>query len=156
MKTNNLNGKQQGDESVKRFTSWVAEREAAKDWADYIRSGKLNRSEIAMECGFDRAAFRQNPTLRELLASTEKTLSEDGIFALQRVETEAADVDAERSDEAVMKRLMSAKGKTDQRLKAVEEQNAALRAEVKELRSQLEAYKMIEEHLATTGRFIRP
>ncbi|CAH2911780.1 MAG: hypothetical protein CPSOU_2059 [uncultured Paraburkholderia sp.] len=150
-KTENLNGKQQGEESAKRFASWITERNTAHDWDDYVRAGKLNRSEIAMECGFDRAAFRQNSNLAKLLDATEKQLADDGILSRPRGGYDAADAEAARTDEATVKRIMSTKGKVEQRLKAVEEQNAALRAEatalraeVAELKAQLAQYKMID------------
>jgi hypothetical protein len=51
---------------------------------------------------------------------------------------------------------MIAKNQADQRVKALEEQNATLRAEVYELREQLKRFKHLDEHLCRTGRLLRP
>ena len=38
--------------AVATFESWIAKRQRAGDWQDYIRVSKINRSEVAKECGF--------------------------------------------------------------------------------------------------------
>lgn len=148
----NLNGRQQGEKNLKRFTQWIRERRSVNDWSDYIRSGKLNRTEIASECGFDRAAFRQNPALGKLLSDTEEELNASGFF------TGPGDfpVSAENTTTVATKRLILATKNEEQRLKHLEEQNASLRAEVGVLRDKLTQYQMIDEHLAQTGRLLLP
>lgn len=51
-------------------------------------------------------------------------------------------------------RILSAKASAEKRVKSVEEQNAALKAENRDLREQLKKYKLLEEHLSTTGRLL--
>ena len=51
---------------------------------------------------------------------------------------------------------MAARNKAERRAKELEEQNAALRAEICDLRDQLIRYKHLEEHLCKTGRLLRP
>ena len=53
-----LSGQQLAKENILKFEAWTAERHAAGDWKDYVRGSKLNRSEIAMECGFGLSALR--------------------------------------------------------------------------------------------------
>ncbi|MBT9508197.1 hypothetical protein [Rhodoferax sp.] len=67
-------------QAVDRFNAWVADRDNATDWDDYLRAGKLNRSEIATECGFGRAALQQNPALSVALESVEARLIAQGIL----------------------------------------------------------------------------
>jgi hypothetical protein len=146
--------------AVDRFNAWVAERDSHVDWDDYLRAGKLNRSEIAAECGFGRAAWQQNPALSVALESVEARLVAQGILvtgdapidgpeALRANQTDAL---AEQS----MRRAMAAKGKAEHRVKALEEQNAALKAEVRDLKDQLRRNQMREDHLSRTGRMLNP
>lgn len=60
------NGAQRAAENVTLFQAWVAEREQQNDICDYIRGGKINRSEIAKELGFSRSVFSQNPTIKKM------------------------------------------------------------------------------------------
>jgi hypothetical protein len=50
--------------AVATFESWIAERQWAGDWQDYIRAGTINRSEVAKECGFPRSSWGSNPKPR--------------------------------------------------------------------------------------------
>ena len=55
-----------GNENFEKFRTWIAERNAQNDKIDYVRNGKLNRSEVAKELGFGRSVFAQNPAIKEL------------------------------------------------------------------------------------------
>jgi len=55
-----------------------------------------------------------------------------------------------------LRRAMNAKARAEQRVKALEEQNATLRAEVKSLRDQVRKLNFMDEHLAQSGRLLRP
>ena len=55
-----------GNENFEKFKTWIAERNAQNDKVDYVRNGKLNRSEVAKELGFGRSVFAQNPAVKEL------------------------------------------------------------------------------------------
>lgn len=79
-------GAQKGMEALGRFRDWIAERDRAGDWDDYLRGGKLSRTDIAAECLFGTPAFRQNPGIRDELAALEARLG------LQTV-SEAADTE---------------------------------------------------------------
>ena len=145
-----LSGRQIAAVNLGRFNEWVVEREAANDWADYIRGGKLNRTEVAAECGFGTPAFRQNPAIAQALQALEARLSDSCV--IKPVEVPPDEVTSHAAD----LRILSSKASAERRTKAVEEQNAALKAEVNDLKQKLKQYKFLDEHLATTGRMLRP
>jgi hypothetical protein len=144
-----MNGRDIGVHNLTLFNAWVTERQAAGDWAEYIRGDKLNRSEIAAECGFALSVLRQNPAIKNSLAELEERLKSQGVIT-----AEPQDVEPTKADMAVDRRIIAAKSKAESRVKALEEQNAALRAEVLKLREQLAQYRHIDEYLATTGRML--
>ena len=149
------NGREIGEANVGKFQKWVSEREAAGDWADYIRQGKLNRTEVAAECGFAKSVLRQNPAVKPALEALEARLYAAGILPPTKA-NKAPHSASEAASAAVDQRVVTINSRNEQRVKALEEQNAALRAELRELREQLKRYKMIDEHLAQTGRMVRP
>lgn len=147
-----LNGRDAAAVNVSRFEAWIAERESAKDWSDYVRGDKLNRSEVATECGFALSVLRQNPAVRSALEALESRLRDQGIL-----KASAPGATAKTNDPATLatdRRIMSAKSQADQRVKALEEQNAALRAENRELRDRLRQLEHVDAHLAATGRLL--
>jgi hypothetical protein len=140
--------------NLRRFNEWVLEREAAADWPDYIRGGKLNRTEAAAECGFGTSAFRQNPAIALTLQALEARLFVGTV--IKPAEASAQGPTNEATSHAADMRILSSKVSAERRTKAVEEQNAALKAEVNDLKQRLKQYKFLDEHLATTGRMLRP
>lgn len=146
-------------QAVRRFTEWVGERDRAGDWADYVRNGKLNRSELSKECGFGRAALQQNPGLASALAALEARLAEQGVLSASPLLVQNLTPDQQAhigaADEQV-RRSMAARATLEKRVKALEEQNAALRAENGELRERLRRTALAEVHLAETGRLLPP
>jgi hypothetical protein len=149
------NGQQLAAENLKRFESWSQEREAAGDWADYIRQGQLNRTEVAAECGFAKSVLRQNPAVKAALEALESRLRAEGALPPGKG-GKSPQAQAEAASASVERRIVTLNNRSEQRIKALEEQNAALRAEVLELREQLKRYQMIDDHLAQTGRMVRP
>lgn len=141
--------------SLQKFETWIEDRDATNDWADYIRGGKLNRTEVAQECGFGTPAFRQNPRIANALKALEDRLMASGVTARDKDSPMAT---SEATDAATVQaadlRILSAKASAEKRVKSVEEQNAALKAENRDLREQLKKYKLLEEHLSTTGRLL--
>lgn len=74
-------GQQIDASNAQRFNDWIAERGATNDWDDYIRHGKLNRSEIANECGFALSVVRQNPAVKAALEALEaRRLLDSGVI----------------------------------------------------------------------------
>lgn len=146
-------GQQIAATNVQRFNDWISERDAAADWQDYIRQGKLNRSEIANECGFALSVIRQNPAVKTALEALETRLLASGVLQpVKAASSPAIEAGTDATNQAVDKRIMQARAKAEQRVKALEEQNAALKAEVRNLRDQLKTYHHLDEHLCTTGR----
>lgn len=136
--------------NLQKFENWIKDRDAANDWADYIRGGKLNRTEVAAECGFGTPAFRQNPSIAQALQTLESRLSENCVIKPVEATTDEA------TCHAADLRILSSKASAERRTKAVEEQNAALKAEINDLKQKLKQYKFLDEHLAATGRMLRP
>lgn len=148
-------GKQLAAQNVEKFKAWCIERSKSGDWKDYVRRDLLSRTDIAAECCFATSVLRQNPTVRAELQTLENELREAGI--LPNLETQdRSNGKPEAADGAVDNRIVTINNRTEKRLKALEEQNAALLAEVRELRQQLKRYHAIENHLAETGRMVRP
>lgn len=146
-------------QAVESFKTWAAERERAGDWADYLRAGKLNRSELAKECGFGRAALQQNPALAQALADVEARLAGQGIVQGSPVGAQdlppglRAEVGAA---EERARRATSARDALLRRIKALEERNAVLLAANRELTERLRRSVLAEHHLAETGRMLPP
>lgn len=150
-----LSGREIAVKNVQQFNKWIEEREVACDWPDYIRAGKLNRSEIAAECGFALSVVRQNPAVKLALEALEERLRADGTLPDENeAGTKTDRVSDEATNRSVDRRIMAAKGKAEQRVKALEEENAALHAEVRDLREQLTKYRHLDEHLCMTGRLL--
>lgn len=149
-------GQQIAKANVQKFEAWIAERDAASDWGDYIRRGKLNRSEIAAECGFALSVLRQNPAVKAALVTLEDRLCAQDILVVE-MSTPAPTNDADEvSARAADKRVMSAKAQAEARVKALEEQNATLRAEIRNLKAQLTRFQHLDDHLSRTGRLLPP
>lgn len=147
-------GQQIAKENLYKFQSWIAEREAANDWQDYLRGDKLNRSEIAAECGFALSVLRQNPAVKEALQALEARLEVLGVIQPLKSIPEASDEGVIAAEKVIDKRIMAAKGKAEARVKALEEQNAALKAEVTDLRERLRRFEHLDDHLGRTGRLL--
>jgi hypothetical protein len=147
-----------GLQSVARFNDWITERERAGDWETYVRAGKINRSEVAKECDFGRSAWVQNEGLVAALKSLEARLAERGLLDARLDTTGLSDaVKAEiGAAENRASRAMAARGSLQQRVKMLEEQNAALRAENRDLMQRLRRTAFAEQHLAEHGRMLPP
>ena len=151
-----LSGRQIAEQNVELLQAWIKTRDEAGDWADYVRANKLNRVEVARECGFAKSALQQNPTIKQLLASLEERLQQDGVLFGQAQDSgmEHVEKPADPDSEIALNMALRAKAVAQQRVKTVEEQNATLRAEIKELKDRLRKSSMVDQHLAQTGRLL--
>lgn len=147
------NGQQIARDNLFKFQNWNDERDVAGDWQDYIRGNKLNRSEIAAECGFALSVMRQNPAVKNALEALEARLMTSGILAPPIAAPGAAN-EVTASGKAIDKRIMAAKSKAEARVKALEEQNASLKAEVRDLRERQRRFEQLDDHLGRTGRLL--
>ena len=142
------NGQQKARENVSQFKAWIQEREVCKDWGSYVRGVKLNRTEIAKECLFAMSVLRQNPEVKNILSQLENNLRQRNILPIEVMKKSTQEL-----PEHDTQRL---KNKMDtSRLNRLEQENTALQAEVKHLKSILERYKLMDEILSESGRFIR-
>ncbi|KFC76196.1 VPA1267 family protein [Massilia sp. LC238] len=157
--TDGRNGQQIAIENVERFRAWIKERDRTNDWADYVRGDKLSRIDIAHECGFAVSVLRQNPTVKGELSKLEARLRTTGLL-------DPVDSDVEigsrlktpeeiKSEKAANRRAQIAKAGVEQRVKTLEEQNAALKAQVTLLQDLLKKYKFLADHLFKTGRLVQ-
>lgn len=127
------------------FQRWAASK-TDDDYRQMVHRGSLNRKEIATECGFGKSALQQNPAIREALRALEDDLRARGVLP-------ALAPDAQRAPQQRSDAVRAAR--TEGRLKTVEQENAALRAEVQTLRAALQRYAVLEDVLAETGRLPR-
>ncbi len=151
-------GPQMAADNLARFQFWIRDREHAKDWDDYWRGDKLSRTNIAAECGFGTSALRQNPAIKAQLEALETRLKEEmtGCTSAKKTSQNTSNQADDISYAVLAGRLTKAKSSADKRVKALEEQNATLRAELTTLRVALAKYEHIEAHLGETGKWLRP
>lgn len=142
-----LNGQQKADQNLATFLSWAA-RKADAEYREMVVRGQLNRKEIARECEFAKSVLLQNPRVRESLKTLEASLRERGILPLPAV--------AESESLVAAVTTPSPRAAADKaRLKRLEAENAALKAELIVLRSQLDRYRVMDSVLSSTGRLPR-
>jgi hypothetical protein len=126
-------GKQLGEEHTGRLRAYLDGVERLPS-----RGGKLNISAVALACQFDRAVLYNNPACKQMLADAVAAKGLSGILSHDIPN----DVD-------------EAKVRLERRVNQLEQLNAALKAEVYELRRELARNPIIEEHVVETGRRIK-
>lgn len=131
-----ISGRQKGDRNFDALKAYVIRLKAAGEGLP-SRAGKLNVTAIALACGFNREVLYQNPRCKGLLS---EALQHLGLG--KEVNTPAVD-----DDQRV---------KLERRINKLEEENAALYAEVLELRRKLKRFDHIEQHMVETGRRVVP
>lgn len=126
-------GKQVGEAHTRTLQTYLESIEQPPS-----RRGKVNFSAVALACQFDRAVLYNNPTCRAML---EKAVAEKGLVGTVARDNQDPDDDA--------------KVRLERRIHDLEQQNAALKGEVYELRRQLARNPIIEEHTLETGRRVK-
>jgi hypothetical protein len=133
------NGILDGRANAECFLAWQAE---VKDFKPFIHQGVLSVSRVARESGLKRDVFYTNPEIRGVLwPNLLHRLEKDGVLK-QRV----------ASPVEVVMREPKRSGIGDARIKQIQEENEALKAEVSELRKRLERFQAMDDILHTTGR----
>ena len=133
------NGVEDGRLNAQAFASWTA---LVDDFRPFIHQGVLSISRIAKEANLNRDVFYTNPDIRDIhFPALIRRLEDQGILKA-RVANPAA----------VIPRQQKKNPMDDARIKQIQEEAEAVRAENRELRKQLEKFKGIEEILHTTGR----
>jgi C4-dicarboxylate-specific signal transduction histidine kinase len=101
------------------------------------RGGKLNVQAVAIAAGLDRQALYKNPACRKLL---EEAVARKDLQGIEQRLPQASD---------------DGKIRLERRIGELERTNAALMAEVDELRQRLRRFAHIEGHLVQSGRLAR-
>jgi hypothetical protein len=142
-------GQQLAEENLQKFLTWSASKTDA-DFRSLAMRGVLSRTDIAAECGFAKSALAQNPRIKTALKELEDRLRERDV--LPKAVTEASG----EPQEPRMRAETGAGSRRDaERLKRLEQENAALRAELAEVKRALSRYAVLQEALAETGRLPR-
>jgi DNA-binding phage protein len=133
------NGILDGRANAESFLEW---QKSVIDFKPFIHQGVLSVSRVARESGLNRDVFYTNPEIRDVLwPNLLHRLEKDGVLK-QRVANPVQ----------VVMREPKRSGMGDARIKQIQEENEALKAEVSELRKQLERFQGMDEVLHTTGR----
>lgn len=140
------NGQQIAEENYRKFMAWRAEK-TPQDLRQLESRGVLSRVDIAKECGFAKSALAQNPRIKAALLQLEEELRLQGV--LPPLAPTSTDVPA------VRERRREPTGRETERMRRLEQDNAALRKENEELKRQLEKYCVLQLALAQTGRIPR-
>lgn len=139
-------GQQVAEQNLAAFNTWASSK-SDEDFREYVHNGKLKRAEIASECLFSRSALIQNPGIKKALESLEDGLRERGV--LPAIATPSSKEPQQRDADVNRRRMDSV------RLNSLEQENAALKAELKQAKSLLDRHKLIAEFLFETGRMPR-
>lgn len=141
------NGQKMAVENHAAFAAWASTK-SDDDFREYVHKGRLKRSEIAHECGFGRSALVQNPAIKSALEALEDGLRERGI--LPPLNDTPVDSAAPVHDWDAKQRRQDS-----QRVNAVEQENAALRAELAQAKAMLDRYQLMSLFMEETGRLPR-
>lgn len=141
-------GQQLAEENVRIFTAWAASK-SDDEFRTLASRGVLSRTEIAKECGFAKSALGQNPRIKASLLQLEANLRLRQILPQEAAKEEVPGVLPLR-ESGHRRTVVDA-----ERLQRLEQENAALRAEVCELKHQLSGYRVLQDALALTGRLPR-
>jgi hypothetical protein len=131
-----LSGSQIGKRHADRLRTYI-DGLRAKGSSLPIRNGRPNLTAIGLACGFDRQVLHKNPACRRII---EEATAEFGLQGPTGQPTENP----------------SGTVRLEAKVLRLEQQNAALRVEVGELRRKLRQFQHIEEHMVETGRRIIP
>lgn len=143
------NGQQVAEQNLASFLAWVTSKRD-NEFREYVHRGKLNRSEIAAECGFGKSALLQNPSIRRSLEALEERLRAARVLPPLVVSPQLTHEDPPIRDRDARQRRQDS-----QRLNSLEQDNAALRAELAHAKAMLERYKLLASFMEETGRLPR-
>lgn len=133
------NGVTDGIANAKQFFDWQSE---VTDFKPYVYQGTLSVSRVARECGLYRDVFYTNPEIRDnLWPALIRQLEHEGVL-MPRVANPVE----------IIRRDPQRSAASDARVKQIQEENEALKAENIEFRKRLEKFQAMDEILRTTGR----
>ncbi|SDU24825.1 hypothetical protein SAMN05216296_2642 [Pseudomonas pohangensis] len=143
------NGQQTAEQNLAAFIAWSVSK-SDDDFREYVHRGKLKRSEVAAECGFGKSALVQNPSIKNALETLECRLRSTGVLPPLVAATQPPHEEPPMRDREAKQRRNDG-----QRLNALEQENAALRAELAQAKAMLERYKLLSSFMEETGRLPR-
>lgn len=142
-------GRQIADQNVATFAAWMASK-SDDEFRAMVSRGVLSRTEMAKECGFAKSALDQNPRIKGALRDLEDDLRLRGVLP------PAVERDPEAPSTPLMREAGRGRAAADaERLRRLEQENAALRAEVAELKRTVQKFSVLRDALALTGRVPR-
>lgn len=142
-------GQQIAEQNLAAFIAWSVSK-SDDDFREYVHMDKLKRSEIAAECGFGKSALVQNPSIKSALEALEERLRGAGVLPPLVADTQLLNEDPPMRDKEAKQRRNDG-----QRLNALEQENAALRAELAEAKAMLKQYNLLSSFMQETGRLPR-
>ncbi|OOY05219.1 hypothetical protein [Thioclava sp. F28-4] len=133
-------------EAVQNFNSWVEEKVREGTLDRYVRRGMLNRSEIALECGFSRSLFSSNDPLKAALARVENEFMKSGYIEKR------SDGGERQVDPSALESKLASK---ERELNSLRERLANKTAENEELKRKLASSNAILDDIIPTGRRVK-
>lgn len=150
------NGQQKSTQNLTSFLTWQATM-TDEGYRQIIFRGALNRGDIAKACLIGKSALNQNPHIKNALKELEDDLRCRGVLPPLTVKAEAESGKPKEYDNTANSRMMDSK-----RVSLLEQENIELKAEVNELKkelesklSKLERFGELSEALAETGMMPR-
>ena len=143
------NGQQSGKENLDTFLLWKI-TQTDDTYKEMVYRGQLNRSDIAIACGFGKSALRQNPAIKDELEKLEDELREREILPSKSEERIEKEIRPKEFDQ-------SATGNTlnKRRLSKLEQEYIELQAKVLELERKLEKYSELGDVIGELGMMPR-
>lgn len=142
-------GRQLAEQNLATFLSWVASK-TDDDFRSMASRGVLSRKEIAVECGFAKSALDQNPRIKSALKELETSLRARGLLPPASENLSDGPAPVRVREPGRQKANFDA-----ERLRRLEQENAALRAENAELKRVLSKHAVLSEALVLSGRLPR-
>jgi hypothetical protein len=142
-------GQKIAEQNLAAFIAWSVSK-SDDDFREYVHRDKLKRSEIAAECGFGKSALVQNPSIKSALEALEERLRGAGVLPPLVADTQLLNEEPPMRDKEAKQRRNDG-----QRLNALEQENAALRAELAEAKAMLKQYNLLSSFMQETGRLPR-
>jgi len=142
------NGQQLKQKNYQAFLQWI-EGKTDNDFKQMVCRGLLNRVKIAQEIGFAKSVLAQNPDVRNALDKLEEDLRSKKVLPPKVAE-------ADDDGLATIAEPNSQKRVFDQaRIKRLESDVAAMRAERDLWRDRAEHYEALDRVLMASGRMPR-
>jgi hypothetical protein len=139
------NGQQKAQQNIDAFQAWSATQQD-DDFKKILYRGQLSRNEIAKALGCGRSALNQNPDLRNALKQLEDNLRDKGVLP-PLTDMAKSEIDKPKQYDNTANR----KALDSRHLSSLEAENIELKAEVKELKGQLQRFGELSETLSEMG-----